>query len=297
MRSLASASPGAKAHASRPRSVAGDVDHLDCRQSECCMSPENTAGPVLPHRPSKTPPVLRNHREGQVTMFNVTNPVGKDKSRRPKDNIRWPKGNTAETTIVPDPYLAATTWGRCDRPAPVANTFCDASTLAAAWLMGLPRRAGRWLFAVNDARPAGGAGRSWRPSAVSADGTAMPGGTCSRSNPGSAATTSARARTRPRPCDQSTVGMTCTAGRGTAKGNAVRPPRGETDPSLISSLETAVRRVHRPGPVALAWNWRFELAILAAVTGLSIAITGSVGLIGLAAVSGAGLAVGTALLC
>ncbi len=74
-------------------------------------------------------------------------------------------------------------------------------------------------------------------------------------------------------------------------------PQGRNDPSLISSLETAVRRVHRPGPVALAWNWRFELAILAAVTGLSIAITGSVGLIGLAAVSGAGLAVGTALLC
>ena len=44
-------------------------------------------------------------------------------------------------------------------------------------------------------------------------------------------------------------------------------PQGRNDPSLISSLETAVRRVHRPGPVALAWNWRFELAILAAVTG------------------------------
>lgn len=58
-----------------------------------------------------------------------------------------------------------------------------------------------------------------------------------------------------------------------------------------------MRRVHPPGPVALAWNWHFDLAILTAVTGLSIAITGSIGLIGLAAVSGAGLAVGTALLC
>jgi ABC-type cobalamin transport system permease subunit len=56
-------------------------------------------------------------------------------------------------------------------------------------------------------------------------------------------------------------------------------------------------QVHRPGPVGLAWNWLFELAILAAVTGLSIAITGSIGFIGLAAVSGAGLAAGTALLC
>ena len=74
-------------------------------------------------------------------------------------------------------------------------------------------------------------------------------------------------------------------------------PQGRNDPSLISSLETAVRQVHRPGPIGLAWNWRFELAILAAVTGMSIAITGSIGLIGLAAVSGAGLAAGAALLC
>ena len=58
-------------------------------------------------------------------MLNVTNPVGKDKSRRPKANIRWSKGNTAETIDVPDLYLAATTWGRCDRPASVADTFCD----------------------------------------------------------------------------------------------------------------------------------------------------------------------------
>ena len=74
-------------------------------------------------------------------------------------------------------------------------------------------------------------------------------------------------------------------------------PQGRNDPSLISSLETAVRQVHRPGPIGLAWNWRFELAILAAVTGMSIAITGSVGLVGLAVVSGAGLAAGAALLC
>jgi hypothetical protein len=74
-------------------------------------------------------------------------------------------------------------------------------------------------------------------------------------------------------------------------------PQGRNDPSLISSLKTAVRQVHRPGPIGLAWNWRFELAIIAGVTGISIAITGSVGLVGLAAVSGAGLAAGAALLC
>ena len=84
-------------------------------------------------------------------MLNVTNPVGKDKSRWPKDNIRWPKGNTLETTAVPDLCLAATTWGRFDRPASVGGMFCGVSTLAAAWLIGLPRRAGRRLFATNDA--------------------------------------------------------------------------------------------------------------------------------------------------
>ena len=36
-------------------------------------------------------------------------------------------------------------------------------------------------------------------------------------------------------------------------------PYGPNDPSLISSLETAVRQVRRPGPVGLAWNWRLEL--------------------------------------
>jgi hypothetical protein len=71
-------------------------------------------------------------------------------------------------------------------------------------------------------------------------------------------------------------------------------PQGRNDPGLISSLETAVRQVRRPGPIGLAWNWRVELAIIAVVAGVSIAITGSVGLIGLAAVSGAGLAAGAA---
>jgi hypothetical protein len=70
-------------------------------------------------------------------------------------------------------------------------------------------------------------------------------------------------------------------------------PLGRNDPSVISSLETAVRRVRRPGPIGLTWNWRIELAILAAVTGASsVAVVGSIGLIGLAAVAGAGLAVG-----
>ena len=74
-------------------------------------------------------------------------------------------------------------------------------------------------------------------------------------------------------------------------------PQGRNDPSLISSLETAVRQVHRSGPIGFAWSWRFELGMLVALTGISLAITGSLGLIGLAAVSGAGLAASIAALC
>ena len=105
-------------------------------------------------------------------MLNVTNQAGKHKSRWPKDNLRWPKGNSAETIELSDLYLAATTWERCDRPSSFADTVGDASTLAAAWLIGLPRRAGRQLFSINDAEacwrswlvaePLGGLGRQYR---------------------------------------------------------------------------------------------------------------------------------------
>jgi hypothetical protein len=36
-------------------------------------------------------------------------------------------------------------------------------------------------------------------------------------------------------------------------------PHGPNDPSLMSSLETAVTEVRRPGPAELTWNWRWEL--------------------------------------
>jgi len=105
-------------------------------------------------------------------MLNVTNLTGKDKSRWTKGNLTWPIGNTAETTGVPGLYLTVTTWGRCDAPASFPDTACAACTLAAAWLVGLPRRAGRRLFAVNDAEAGwhrwqvtetlGGLGRRYR---------------------------------------------------------------------------------------------------------------------------------------
>ena len=73
-------------------------------------------------------------------------------------------------------------------------------------------------------------------------------------------------------------------------------PYGPNDPSIMSSLETAVREARRPGPLELAWNWRWELGLLITLGALSALIATSVGLIGLAVTAGAGLAVGAAVL-
>lgn len=75
-------------------------------------------------------------------------------------------------------------------------------------------------------------------------------------------------------------------------------PYGPNDPSLMSSLETAVRRVRRPGPVEFTWNWRWEIGLLAALAVTSGLVTRTFGLIGLIVTAGAGLAVSIAtLLC
>ncbi len=75
-------------------------------------------------------------------------------------------------------------------------------------------------------------------------------------------------------------------------------PHRPNDPSLMSSLETAVRKVRRPGPVELAWNWRWELGLLTVLGTLSALIATSIGFNGLAVTAGAGLAAGAAtLLC
>ena len=67
-------------------------------------------------------------------------------------------------------------------------------------------------------------------------------------------------------------------------------PYGPNDPSLMSSLETAVRAVRRPGPIRLAWNWRVEIVLLAALAGLCLLIASNVGLIGLAVAATAAVA-------
>ncbi|WP_300614579.1 hypothetical protein [Trebonia sp.] len=64
----------------------------------------------------------------------------------------------------------------------------------------------------------------------------------------------------------------------------------------MSSLESAVRQVHRPGPLEFAWHWRWEIGILAVTAGLSAVIAASLGFLWLAAAAGAGLAAVGALL-
>lgn len=73
-------------------------------------------------------------------------------------------------------------------------------------------------------------------------------------------------------------------------------PYGPNDPSLMSSLEAALREARRPGPVELLWNWRWELGIVAALAASSGVIAGEFGLLGLSVTTGAGLAASAAAL-
>jgi len=74
-------------------------------------------------------------------------------------------------------------------------------------------------------------------------------------------------------------------------------PGQPNDPSVMSSLESAVRQVRRPGPIEFAWHWRWEIGIVALTAGLSAAVAVSLGFIWLAAAAGAGLAAVGAMMC
>jgi hypothetical protein len=73
-------------------------------------------------------------------------------------------------------------------------------------------------------------------------------------------------------------------------------PQRRNDPSVMSSLESAVREIQRPGLIESTWNWRWELGIAAVAAGLSAAIATDLGLVWLATIAGAGLAAFSALL-
>jgi hypothetical protein len=58
------------------------------------------------------------------------------------------------------------------------------------------------------------------------------------------------------------------------------------DPSVLDSVETALRTVARPGIHEVTWNWRHEIILIAGSTGIAVAIGYTLGigwLIGIAA--------------
>jgi hypothetical protein len=74
-------------------------------------------------------------------------------------------------------------------------------------------------------------------------------------------------------------------------------PHRPNDPSVMSSIESALRSTRRPGPVELCWHWRWEIAVLVVTGTLSGLIAASFGLIALAATVAAGMAALGTLLC
>ena len=74
-------------------------------------------------------------------------------------------------------------------------------------------------------------------------------------------------------------------------------PQRPNDPSVMSSIESALRSTRRPGPVEFCWHWRWELGILVAAGTLSALIAARFGLIALAATAGAGLVTLSTMLC
>jgi hypothetical protein len=78
-----------------------------------------------------------------------------------------------------------------------------------------------------------------------------------------------------------------------ASGRPLRP----NDPSVMSSVEAALTRTRRPGPLEFTWHWRWELGGTALVAGSLTLIVISFRAVGLIAAAGAGLAVISTLLC
>ena len=85
-------------------------------------------------------------------MVNGTDMLG-------RDNPRWPIGNATEQIKVPDSGSSQAPRGSTvpgagvsDRPVTAApDGLRTAAAAVVTWLIGLPRRAGRRLFAMNDA--------------------------------------------------------------------------------------------------------------------------------------------------
>jgi hypothetical protein len=68
-------------------------------------------------------------------------------------------------------------------------------------------------------------------------------------------------------------------------------PRRPNDPSVMASLESALRSVVRPGIFGLLWSWRYELGMSAGLAVVALASGYALGAVWLIAVAAIGLAV------
>ena len=67
-------------------------------------------------------------------------------------------------------------------------------------------------------------------------------------------------------------------------------PRQPNDPSVMASLESALRGVGRPGIFGLIWNWRYELGLSAGLATVALASGYWLGAVWLIALAATGLA-------
>ena len=68
-------------------------------------------------------------------------------------------------------------------------------------------------------------------------------------------------------------------------------PRRPDDPSVMASLEAALRGVARPGILGLIWNWRYELGLSAGLAVVTLASGYALGAAWLIAIGAVGLVV------
>jgi hypothetical protein len=68
-------------------------------------------------------------------------------------------------------------------------------------------------------------------------------------------------------------------------------PRRPDDPSVMASVETALRTVARPGMSGLIWNWRYELGLSAGLAVVALASGYALGAVWLVAIAAIGLVV------
>ena len=74
-------------------------------------------------------------------------------------------------------------------------------------------------------------------------------------------------------------------------------PRQPNDPSIMSSVETAVSTVSRPGLLGWLWHWRYELTLVTAVPLAAIVVGYTLGLAWLIGLAATALALLIAALC